>query len=64
MREATVWVVLFLCAGTAAAEEERDPIDGMEAAVRGDWVTACELFDAAGDVKSSSRLRAAREQAM
>ncbi len=52
----------FLLAVPAAADATDD---GIDAAVRGDWATACECFARAeDDARSPSRLAAARAQAV
>jgi len=51
---------LLLLAAPAPAEDEHT-VAGMEAAVRGDWVTACEEFaQVEGDPRGNLRLSAAR----
>ncbi len=62
MREGRV-ALLVLLLGLGAVADETD--DGIDAAVQGDWATACECFArASGDVRSPSRLSAARAQAV
>jgi hypothetical protein len=54
---------LLLLAAAVAAEDPAT-VAGMDAAVRGDWIAACEAFaKVEGDPKSNLRLAAARKQA-
>jgi hypothetical protein len=61
---AACWIALLLSLARPVAGEDPDAATGMDAAVRGDWATACQTFaKAKGDMRAGLRLTAARAQA-
>ncbi|HEX5138268.1 MAG TPA: prenyltransferase/squalene oxidase repeat-containing protein [Planctomycetota bacterium] len=64
MGRCAVLVLLLALARPVAADDTDDDVVGMDAAVRGDWLAACQAFEKRkGDLRAALRLSAARAQA-
>ena len=63
MQKAGLWIGLsLLCLAPGSIAQDAEAVNGMEAAVRGDWTQACLALAKSEDTRSSTRLSYARRR--